>query len=70
MIIVLKYGVIQEQGTHDELIAKEGGYYRRLWEKQQEAQHKIEEECNDIIVEEASETRYVSENKIIQHEDK
>mmetsp|Transcript_14338 Transcript_14338/g.24414 ORF Transcript_14338/g.24414 Transcript_14338/m.24414 type:complete len:212 (-) Transcript_14338:170-805(-) len=35
-IIVLKYGVIVEEGSHDELIAKEDGYYRRLWEKQSE----------------------------------
>lgn len=36
IIIVLKYGVIIEQGSHDELINKDNGYYRRLWEKQSE----------------------------------
>lgn len=30
-IIVLKHGELIEQGSHDDLIAKEGGYYRRLW---------------------------------------
>lgn len=33
-IIVLKLGVIVEQGSHDELVQMENGYYRRLWEKQ------------------------------------
>jgi len=33
IIIVLKHGVIVEQGSHDELVEKPEGYYRRLWEK-------------------------------------
>ena len=33
-IIVLKLGVIVEQGSHDELLEMENGYYKRLWEKQ------------------------------------
>ena len=36
-IIALKHGVIQEQGTHDELLAIPGGYYKGLWEKQAES---------------------------------
>jgi len=32
-IIVLKYGEIVEQGTHDELVKKPDGYYARLWNK-------------------------------------
>jgi ABC-type transport system involved in Fe-S cluster assembly fused permease/ATPase subunit len=33
MIIVLKHGVIVEQGSHDELLNIPEGYYKRLWEK-------------------------------------
>jgi ABC-type multidrug transport system fused ATPase/permease subunit len=33
-IIVLDNGSIVEQGTHKELIAKKGGLYKKLWEKQ------------------------------------
>ena len=33
-IIVMEKGVIVEKGTHDELLAKEKGYYRKLFEKQ------------------------------------
>ena len=34
-IVVLKHGNIVEEGTHDELINKEGGAYKKLWEKQE-----------------------------------
>ncbi len=43
-IIVLKYGVIVEEGSHDELLRKEDGYYRRLWYKQSEQQKKMQQE--------------------------
>lgn len=48
IIIALKHGVIVEQGTHDELLQIDGGYYRNLWEKQaqsreEERRKKIEE---------------------------
>ena len=43
-IIVLKYGEIVEQGTHDELLAKADGYYRRLWNKQSEQEEKMKRE--------------------------
>ena len=33
-IIVLKHGVIVEQGSHDQLVEMENGYYKKLWEKQ------------------------------------
>ena len=33
-IVVLKHGNIVEEGRHDELINKEGGAYKKLWEKQ------------------------------------
>ena len=43
-IIVLKHGVIVEQGPHDELLAKQDGYYRRLWDKQSEQQGQTPQE--------------------------
>jgi len=33
LIVLLKDGIIQEQGTHDELMEKEGGRYRDLYNK-------------------------------------
>jgi ABC-type multidrug transport system fused ATPase/permease subunit len=33
-IIVLNQGKIVEQGTHQQLTTKNGGLYRKLWEKQ------------------------------------
>ena len=53
-IIALKHGVIMEQGTHDELLQKEGGYYKSLWDKQAESQEfeqKAKEEQIDLIEE-------------------
>jgi ABC-type transport system involved in Fe-S cluster assembly fused permease/ATPase subunit len=34
-IIVLREGVITERGSHDSLMAIEGGHYRDMWERQQ-----------------------------------
>ena len=43
-IIVLKHGQIVEEGNHEELLSKKGGYYNILWEKQsQESQRMMEE---------------------------
>jgi ABC-type transport system involved in Fe-S cluster assembly fused permease/ATPase subunit len=33
-IIVLKDGLVAEEGTHEELLAMEGGQYRNMWEMQ------------------------------------
>jgi len=33
IIIVLKYGVIVEQGSHNELMQIPDGVYRNLWER-------------------------------------
>ena len=33
-IIVLNDGLVAEEGTHEELLAKEGGRYRAMWEMQ------------------------------------
>jgi ATP-binding cassette, subfamily B, multidrug efflux pump len=33
-IIVMDKGLIVEQGTHNELVAKEGGYYKKLYDSQ------------------------------------
>lgn len=37
IIIALKHGVIMEQGSHNELLGIQGGYYKQLWEKQAES---------------------------------
>ena len=34
MIIVMDKGEIVEQGTHKELLKKQDGYYRNLYDKQ------------------------------------
>ena len=44
IIIVLKYGSIVEQGTHDDLLKVPVGHYRSLWEKQGEDTRKEREE--------------------------
>ena len=51
MIIVLDEGEIIEQGTHQELLEKEGQYYR-LWQMQQgnyESEEVIDHEEKEII---------------------
>lgn len=46
-IIVLKHGVIVEEGSHDNLLQKEGGYYARLWNKQSEQQDQMQKEAEE-----------------------
>ena len=53
-IIALKHGVIMEQGTHDELLQIENGYYKGLWQKQaesKEADIKEKEELAQLLIE-------------------
>jgi len=55
-IIALKHGVIQEQGTHEELLALPDGYYKQLWEKQAEsteAERREKEEMTRLLEEQA-----------------
>lgn len=47
IIIVLKHGAIVEQGSHDELLQMEDGYYRRLWNKQSEQQARMQREAEE-----------------------
>jgi len=46
-IIVLKHGVIVEQGTHDALIQIPGGYYAKLWTKQGEQSERMAREAEE-----------------------
>lgn len=64
LIIVLKHGVIVEQGAHDELLTREGGHYRQLWEKQSEQTQKEIEERHRKQREEEEEKRAKEEMKI------
>ena len=41
----MKYGVIVETGSHDELLKKPDGYYRNLWYKQSEISEKMQQEA-------------------------
>ena len=59
---MLKHGVIVEEGSHDQLLNLEGGYYKRLWDKQSEqqerqAREKEEQEQARRDLEEAYERR-------------
>jgi ABC-type multidrug transport system fused ATPase/permease subunit len=33
-IVVLKHGIVAEQGTHEELLEKEDGIYCKMWNMQ------------------------------------
>jgi ABC-type protease/lipase transport system fused ATPase/permease subunit len=46
-IIVLKNGIVSEQGTHEELLALDADY-ARLWEKQNKSSRRSSEEVEDV----------------------
>ncbi len=52
-ILVMEQGEIVERGTHDELIGRQGMYYK-LWEMQQ-GNFKIREETEEIALSEIQE---------------
>lgn len=48
LLIVLKDGYVAEQGTHSQLMAKEGGLYRSMWDQQNEMIHEQIEELEEL----------------------
>ena len=44
IIIALKHGVIIEQGSHDELLKINNGYYKSLWDQQAQSMKQQEKE--------------------------
>ena len=49
-ILVLDHGEIVERGRHDELVARKGGHYASMWNKQKQAaaaREKLKEVEND-----------------------
>lgn len=52
LLIVLKDGYVAEQGTHSQLMAKEGGLYRSMWDQQNEMIHEQIEELEELEGEE------------------
>lgn len=52
LLIVLKDGYVAEQGTHSQLMAKEGGLYRSMWDQQNEMIHEQIEELEELEEEE------------------
>ena len=62
IIIALKHGVIQEQGSHDELLAIPNGYYKSLWEKQAQSKEEYEAEL-------AEKARFLEELKRARKQD-
>lgn len=47
LLIVLKDGYVAEQGTHSQLMAKEDGLYRSMWDQQNEMIHEQLEELEE-----------------------
>ena len=63
VIIALKHGVIVEQGSHDDLLKLEGGYYRDLWEKQSKSNAQQEKELADKAAFLEEQQRAIDERK-------
>ncbi len=63
IIIVLKHGAIVEQGSHDELLTRDNGHYRELWEKQSEQSQREHEEKMRKLREEEEYKRTLEERK-------
>lgn len=59
LLIVLKDGYVAEQGTHSQLMAKEGGLYRSMWDQQNEMIHEQIEELEELEADEADESELV-----------
>lgn len=53
LLIVLKDGYVAEQGSHAQLMAKEGGVYRGMWDQQNEMMHEQLEQLEEAEAAEA-----------------
>ena len=51
IIIVLKHGIIVEQGSHVQLLEMVEGHYRKLWERQTQMIEREEQEKEIIQLE-------------------
>ena len=59
-IIILDQGRVLEQGTHDELLAKENGHYANIW-RTQRTQRKLREDPKQEITVDKNETTTTKE---------
>jgi ABC-type multidrug transport system ATPase subunit len=62
-IIVLKNGVISEEGSHDVLLQK-GGIYKMLWEKQNEQEEREIKEKEEKLKEEMERKETMEKRKM------
>ena len=63
-IIVLKFGEIVEQGSHDELLNIPDGYYKKLWNKQSEQQEKMKREAEEKAAQQEDYEKALEERKL------
>ncbi|EQC25368.1 hypothetical protein SDRG_16777 [Saprolegnia diclina VS20] len=63
-IVVLEKGVVVEQGSHTELIARSDGHYRKLVEAQSRAHTKPDASTDDDVVEMAADTPAANARKM------